>query len=205
MIKQKTMNLEFKHIASNLPYGLKAADKHGNVKEVCMYQVPFQSGLSNPESVSLVGLNLLLEPEKYRVDTMRPILRPLSQLTEKISHNGEEFVPLVRLYEMAVTNIYTFVPEYEIELIGYEEPTFGIVTRDIDDRKRNGFTLNVPYEFGFRFEFDLSLDNEQASSSGSTLNQYELFQKLHEWHFDVSNLIGNDLAYAVTEELNPYK
>ncbi len=102
----------------------------------------------------------------------KPLLHSMDKLTEPILENG--LIPIVELYKIAVERIYNYVPEFDIVVCDYEEPTFGLVVKEKEDGNRNGFTLNIPYEFGKRFEFDLSLNNEN-SNGYSSLNQFELF------------------------------
>lgn len=71
------MKLELKHLAPYLPYGLKMYYR-GRVYEL--------------RSLSVIGMNL--------TDMHKTILRPLSDLTEEIEHNGERFVPVEKLEEM---------------------------------------------------------------------------------------------------------
>jgi hypothetical protein len=70
------MKLELKHLAAYLPYGLKFDGKRngwvsfdGNIKTLC------------PEDLN------------GRWEIIKPILRPLSDLTKEIEVNGEKFVP----------------------------------------------------------------------------------------------------------------
>lgn len=71
--------LTIEHLAAYLPYGLKVAPIFGgyaildveNIDRVLAYNKP-----------------------------VKPILRPLSDLTKEITHNGEAFVPIYRIDEM---------------------------------------------------------------------------------------------------------
>ena len=73
--------MKLEHIAPYLPYGLKFL--HEGIK-----------GKSQTYEWTLVPSNLLIALEGSR---NKPILRPLSDLTKEITHNGETFVPMDRL------------------------------------------------------------------------------------------------------------
>jgi len=80
------MNLELKHLAAYLPYGLK------------FYESEMER---TSELVSLSMHEITLHDDEFgmlRLDItdrqIKPFLRPLSQLTEEIEHNGEWFVPM---------------------------------------------------------------------------------------------------------------
>jgi hypothetical protein len=69
------MKLELKHLAPYLPYGLKAIDSDGNIDIVTCIDIE--------------------EIDGYEI---KPILRPLSDLDKEITHNGESFVPLNKIF-----------------------------------------------------------------------------------------------------------
>lgn len=70
--------LELKDICGYLPYGLM--QKHYN--DVCSFTIATQS---------CMGKDMFHEmPIRFG----KPILRPMSDLTEEITHRGEKFVPL---------------------------------------------------------------------------------------------------------------
>ena len=70
------MKLELKHLSPYLPYGLKISCNNDNVIEMGAYPSPKRK-LIDIESVCGT-------PE------WKPILRPLSDLTKEIEHNGEK-------------------------------------------------------------------------------------------------------------------
>lgn len=67
--------LTIAHIAPYLPYGLQ-------------YRSVMNGSINELHDLSV---------EAELTDWMRPILRPLSQLTQEIEHNGGRFVPVDRL------------------------------------------------------------------------------------------------------------
>lgn len=77
------MKLELKHLASYLPYGLDFKGKRKGW-------------------VSFDGSRMTLCPIDFdgRFEIIKPILRPLSDLTKEIEHKGEKFVPSEKLKEI---------------------------------------------------------------------------------------------------------
>ena len=73
--------LELKDICGYMPYGLM--QKH--YKNVCPFAVEIKSHIG--------GYVFLKIPPKHG----KPLLRPMSDLTKEISHEGERFVPLLAL------------------------------------------------------------------------------------------------------------
>ncbi len=86
--------LELKHLAPYLHYGLKAR-----------MSLPFDNetiteivGLSENHA-ELIGIRQTVT-EHFEFTDIKPILRPLSDLTKEIEHNSEKFVPTERFYEL---------------------------------------------------------------------------------------------------------
>lgn len=73
--------LTIKELAPYLPYGLFVQSNRGGIYLMDIYSNMSGSGVEKRE-VSIV-LN----------EEMKPILRPLSDLTKEIEHNGEKLVP----------------------------------------------------------------------------------------------------------------
>lgn len=75
------MKLELKHLAPYLPYGLKAT---------------YVNALDYHLLVSVEGADQTHWSEGKRggvIERLKPHLRPLSDLTNEIEHNGELFIP----------------------------------------------------------------------------------------------------------------
>lgn len=86
------MELELKHLAAYLPYGLKIQGQtHGEIQEM--------TGLNS----GVVMINHNTKGWAIFFD-IKPILRPLSDIEKQIDHNGEKFVPMERLTNMAFVN-----------------------------------------------------------------------------------------------------
>jgi len=124
--------LQLKHLASYLPYELKGyyldSEVLGTVVKLETYRVSGRTVYGNKVPIG------------DRISYFKPILRPLSDLTKEIEHNGERFIPNDRVCywenkELAKTNI-----------------------------------LDMPYKWILR---------------------------LFEWHFDIFDLIGHNLAIDI--------
>ena len=92
-MQNKKLTLE--HLSAYLPYGLKMTKNGfiGVLKTACL-DLSMQSGYRIKVSCSDWWENNILNENIYK-----PILRPLSDLTKKIEHNGKMFVPIEWLDE----------------------------------------------------------------------------------------------------------
>ena len=80
------MELELKHLAPYLPYQLNCYDSiRGLSKNKYSTVEVVTKGFGN----SRIGIDHVLGSKLFT-----PILRPLSQLTQEITHNGDTFVPI---------------------------------------------------------------------------------------------------------------
>jgi hypothetical protein len=77
--KFKTMKLEIKHLAPYLPY---------KICGVCEGEHAIELVLGVYEN------EIITDIDGTTYDNFKPILRPLSDLTKEIEHNGEKFVPI---------------------------------------------------------------------------------------------------------------
>ena len=78
------MKLELKHLAPYLPYGLKME----------LLDYPLGKHIRTLELDCGHDFNYYLEQDK-----VRPILRPLSDLTKEIEVDGDKFIPFHKVYE----------------------------------------------------------------------------------------------------------
>ena len=127
------------------------------------------------------GINELLDFS----DLYRPVLRPLSDLYRTITHNEKEIIPIVELAKICEPNIdWKF--GNDIAVSGDYKIAF-----DYDEREGKECFFMLMINFGI-----LTL----------ALNQYRLFDCLHELKLDYRKLIDVHLAvscYHLPE--NPYK
>jgi len=104
------MKLELKHLAGYLPYNLKVMSEYGEFSEI-------DSVYFSKDEHKRPSLNLMVSyaPKGFRgsnYDRIKPILRPLSDLTKEIEVNGIKMNPLINLhsqgYNMNFDEEYTF-------------------------------------------------------------------------------------------------
>ena len=101
--------IELKHLAPYLPYGLKMTWSDGKINVL------------NPEldeidySENEVNLTLVLFIINKGHNDIKPILRPLSDLTEEITHKGKTFIPAARMITHGFHNSFW----YEIDKFDY--------------------------------------------------------------------------------------
>jgi len=164
--------LTLEHLAPYLLYGLKAKMEIFGDNETIVEIV----GL-NFNEVELLGIRKTVT-EWFDYENIKPLLRPLSDLTKEITHNGEKFVPMEKL-----CNDFCNRTPCNTE--------FG--TSKILMHADNGGGLKWWFVYHRnKMTFELSDDNREMSNH--TIPQYEMFQKLFEWHFDVFGLIDKGLA-----------
>jgi hypothetical protein len=80
------MKLELKHLTPYLPYGVDVKLGH-TIRELTAVSLDsryfFVTAYKGAREKQMVGIESII-----------PILRPLSDITKEIEHNGEKFVPL---------------------------------------------------------------------------------------------------------------
>tara|TARA_R110000772_G_C13017270_1_gene410128 strand:- start:55 stop:450 length:396 start_codon:yes stop_codon:yes gene_type:complete len=80
------MKLELKHLAPYLPYGLK----YNNIKNNNTYTMR-----SISTEINMVDFGW---GDAMELNEVKPILRPLSDLTKEIKHDGDKFTPCTDYY-----------------------------------------------------------------------------------------------------------
>ena len=172
------MKLKLKHLAPYLPYGLKGYfyDKFDIVTEIdACYNII--SSLNNG--------NILIKGFK-------PILRPLSDLTKEIEVNGERFIPIMNLCDLERKSVY-WSSDGRKRLVKCEIFEQQVVKHDgYDTFWAFGF-----HQDGFFYGYETDLKDDDNSGMMNITKQFELFQKLFEWHFDVFGLIDAGLAIDI--------
>ena len=123
--------------------------------------------------------------EEYYENLLKPILRPLSDLTKEIEHNGEKFIPALELIKLEEKynnwkDIAPTIP-YDIKIIN---KPFGKVLK----------VSKVEH-----WVIYLSLNEMERA-------KYYIVSQLIKWKFDIASLIPKGEAIDVnTLEINPYK
>jgi len=178
------MKLEIKHLAPYLPYGLRVTkDDWNNSLELGIH--PQGNFSSNSVDCQYV----------LRVKA-KPLLHPLSKLTEEIDHNGETFIPAERLCAygaegmLDINHEAAYKGKYTIEKSSDEFELTNILVKPTDN-KYSWLHITVGDD---DVSFDVYFRTVNGNVRGAVLNQKMLFDKLHEWHFDLYNLLDNGLA-----------
>ncbi len=146
----------------------------------------------------------------------KPLVRPLSDLTKEIEHNGERFVPLVRLLLISEGIYDTGDRKHEVMSTNSVLVHFGeflsisfCLIKNMSDDVRIGEGLS--FQQVNHSHVNRSMINE-CGSLESFLSKYSnittcvprhqstLFQKLFEWNFDVYNWLGRNLALPITDK-----
>lgn len=182
--------LDQKDIASYIPYGLKVQDRDLDIWLLS------QLGNVDPCMDGDVGLCCDggdCQQYDYLSD-IKPILRPMSDLGEKITHRGQTFVPMVEI----------------AKLLGYS----GLVRHENDGEVTYGF--DVPYmddydsyTFGWNSAhgaFSIWYDNVAATPMADMIFNMDALDMLSQWMFDYQGLVTAGLALDVnTFVQNPYE
>lgn len=165
--------LELKDICGYMPYGLM--QKH--YKNVCPFAVEIQSHIG--------GYVFLKIPFRHG----KPLLRPMSDITKEIIHEGERFVPIVEL-----AHIIEPGDNWQV----YRDGAGDIVEYEDDDEK---CIAHLRYSSDC-FELNVGDDTETITMPETIA----FFDKLNEWMFDYRGLISAGLAIDVnTLPENPYE
>jgi hypothetical protein len=136
----------------------------------------------------------------YGLEDITPYRRPLSDLTKEIEVNHEKFVPIIELARISEGN-YDDGEFFKSELLNPKA-----ITREasgnnaayicqytgLSDSHRLLLNFNDGFHSYYHFRDDMS-----DVSLRLTDNQKLLWEKLYEWHFDVSGLIEKGLAIDI--------
>lgn len=170
--------LTIEHLACYLPYGLKAINYFGNITIIKGLQRGDESVNNDLWKFKHTDGSFLTG---YLYEC-KPILRPLSDLTKEITHNGETFVPIMKLVKIVLPN--SLSDEW------YDSPNI-----QLGVERGNYFSEEFFFdENGFQYLIQ--------GVPSQVKNQYELFQKLISWHFDVFGLLDKDLAVNINTLTN---
>ena len=145
------------------------------------------------------------EYPKESENNCTPILRPLSDITKPITHNGETFVPIVELAKIAFHSDGDNISESNC-----------IITSEMMNNK--------PYNYMACFKTPHFMDDKQLTTlviyvgvlhfqhrqfvhgrehTHPVHNILNIILKLIEWHFSLMD--ESEPFIPVTEEFNPYK
>lgn len=106
------MELELKHLAAYLPYGVKVSKIHT---------------LNAGEGIGGIGHMLTTKSSIYKLH-----LRKLSDLTKEIEVNGEKFVPVNKILEIFGRSLKHLSTEYQIKALRAFETD--VITKELPYR-----------------------------------------------------------------------
>jgi len=156
------MELTIKDLAKYLPYGL-------GTLEIFNMKTP-----KTIKGINLIDKAIILGEKHIRsLGAIKPIMRPLSQLVEEITHNRETFVPIV---ELAKVHNYA----YGWKAIEKELPNRWFAAIAVQENKEKDYLTDRNLSLVFSYSKKL---NVFKSDIGLVAHQELLFQKLYEWHF----------------------
>ncbi len=160
--KQQLLTVD---ICARLPYGLKY-QYEGVVTSGIKFADDWKNAANTADSAIYYG-------------KCKPILFPISCLTERFTVRGKTFTPLVKLAKVAF-------PAMCWDLVN--------ATCESDDG------------CWFWYDYMTKSFSVDGTISNSVPNQLLLFDKLNEWMIDYRELINNKLAVSVFDlHENPYK
>ena len=108
----KQMELELRHLAPYLPYGILL---------LVEYKKDFTSR-ENFRKIEKWGLDINKPFENRKgIISCKPLLRPLSDLTQEIEHNGERFVPLEMLTIRSVQDFRAYPESPSVDWWAYKD------------------------------------------------------------------------------------
>ena len=124
------MKLTIEHLAAYLPYEVK---------------INLNRPLFERTDINLMGLTIAFNSSTnehfiiksevtYGLEHIQPLLRPLSDLTKEIEHNGERFVP-IEWFEIGDDSNYS---------VEYDNGNIKLI-RALESLSKNGFANEVEY------------------------------------------------------------
>jgi hypothetical protein len=181
------LELNIKHLAPYLPYGVKINQHREDINS------NYQSELVK---LSADKLKVISERFPYTEELAyyeaKPILRNLSDITKEIEVNGEMFIPIIELAKIADCDTT------DDECVFFNDgKTFGVrfnIENDDDSYTHEVFAFDDYNTFG---KHKRRHKNDNNGTIFHCPNQYKIYQKLFEWHFDVFDLLSHNLAIDI--------
>ena len=202
--------LELKDIAAYLPYGMNFINKDGVILRMDALQVSgynvwahqrYVKGKKDERDINypyLKSLNCSGEGDYLR--RIKPILRPMSDLTKSIVVKGynddKEFVPLAELKKTAYKEVYDgyVTNESVLKEIEPNPKSDGSYMIDNFSFKDGMFEM---LEYGEVIKRNKKDEEPFVEIVHTPLNQCNYYDLLNQWNFDYRNLIGEGLAIDI--------
>lgn len=159
--------LTIEQLAVYLPYGLKGKITNNPLKD----EIHKLSGILYDDLANL-GEGGMFGYCQRKFDSFKPILYPISMLTKEITNGGRTFIPILELFEIVFGGCYD-ESNTLIKHVG------------------NKIAISTSIEKLTYYVNEQCFISESMGEEGETwnppFNQFQLFQKLAEWHI---NFIG---------------
>jgi hypothetical protein len=179
----KELKLKLTDIAGYMPYGLKVYDENEATEGMRTFTVKgieFDTELFNPQED---------ENDWLDIGYFKPILRPLSDMWQAITHNGKEITPIFECAKIAE------IPHCKSLIIDHKGVHDIMNYMHFDYHKPDGYHFKNAFG-GFFY----------TGRAVNVNNQYQLFDFLNELKIDYRGLIESGLAIdANTLNPNPYE
>lgn len=173
--------LTIEHLAPYLPYGLNIMHTEKNMMLI-ISGAYFEANTDNHFKYKLLNWESTVKSTEAK-----PLLRPLSDLTKEIEHNGKRFIPIELIGKLFIEK-----GSFNEGFFGWGLPTGGGDYQDYYltiEQKEENLWMNTwcgrPDENGYEIE--------------SHVLEYTAFFQLIKWHFDVFGLIEKGLAINLNE------
>lgn len=172
--------IELKEIVGYLPYGLKikwslSSSEFTGIKDYAdktIFLNRFRDKFQREHTL----------PKSYPLSECKPILRPLSQLTEEITHNGERFVPIKKIFKECAG--LTPRKKYKDDNLRAYKGDNGSGCVGIFRKGKDVSLVLELYWDGMVICYRTVRGKPYVAC-----NQLKIFQYLYEWHFDIHGLI----------------
>ncbi|MDA3614693.1 hypothetical protein [Polluticaenibacter yanchengensis] len=172
--------LTINHLAKRMPYGLIGLSKYDTMYKLNTYSNMSGRGIENRTIASFLD------------EQIKPILFPLSALTQEITVNGETFVPIVKILKRT-------------SLIDLSKCEFEIYIEDNEIYVNAHLNRRIIIDSMY-YDYNLFFHMENSRNYKATNPQSEPQNILLELHIDTDDLIGQGLAISVFDlPKNPYK
>jgi hypothetical protein len=198
--------LELKHLAAYLPYKLNIL-REGKIVELCGLEQPYKTNKSyHIRGETKIPNGTYRQTCSFYVDekgleVFKPILRPLSDLTKEIEHNGERFIPMVELLKISQTDqIYNLTAKYDVVKAWSDTGSIGLEYFSIRYSWEASNDMVVIADLMYDTMFNrFTLRQKQPLEKCQWLQYDVLEEKLLEWHFDKFKLLQYGLAISIND------
>jgi hypothetical protein len=178
------MELNIEHLAPYLPYRLHMINPdYDGTWEITEYKLSHHRG---EEDVIWIGGKQKGCPylKNNRIEKIKLILRPLSDLIKEINVSGEKFVPMLKIGEMLGLKLE------RVDIDGIIE--YGWGHKNLEDTDLYSFGW-YKKKMCFGVWYDEISENDPIYEVGG----FNEIKKLFSWHFDVFGLIEAGLAVDI--------